>query len=78
MTGSADATKPLISIPDNSPGYGTADTIADVTVYVCPGAATCSASGTVKLRARVNINDPTGSPVAGNRRITILSWNLTP
>jgi Tfp pilus assembly protein PilX len=67
-----------ISLPDNSPGFGTADTIADLTVFVCSGSSSCSASGKVKLRARVRINDPTGSPIAGSRQITILSWSLMP
>jgi hypothetical protein len=76
-TGSAQSVA-YISLPDNSPGYGTADTIVDLTTYVCPGASTCTSSGKVKLRARVRINDPTGTPVAGARQITILSWSLLP
>ncbi|MCU1690356.1 MAG: hypothetical protein JWN20_2284, partial [Jatrophihabitantaceae bacterium] len=76
-TGSASGTA-YISLPDNSPGYGTTDTIADLTVYVCPGASTCTSSGKVKLRARVRITDPTGTPVAGARQVTILSWSMLP
>jgi hypothetical protein len=55
-----------------------ADTIADLVVYVCPGAATCDATGRVRLRARVRINDGANAlPVAGNRQMSILSWALS-
>jgi hypothetical protein len=74
-TGSA-ITVPFISLPDNSVGYGTAATLVDLTVYVCPGASSCSsASGKLALTARVNVTDPSGSPVSGQRQITILSWS---
>jgi hypothetical protein len=73
-TGSA-TTQPLISLPDNSPGYGTASTFVNLTVYVCPGASTCDSSGHKELTTRVRVNDPTGTPVAGARQITVLSWS---
>jgi hypothetical protein len=60
----------LISIPDNTPGYGTPDTIVDLEVHVCPGASTCSGSGKLQLRARVDI-----TPVGGSRQVKILSWS---
>jgi hypothetical protein len=69
----------VISIPDNSPGYGIAQTIVDLDVYVCVGASTCtttSPSAKLKLRARVLIKDPTGSPLSGKREITVLSWSM--
>jgi Tfp pilus assembly protein PilX len=76
-TGSASGAA-YISLPDNSFGFGVADTIADLVVYVCPGAATCDATGRVKLRARILINDGANAlPVAGNRQMTILSWALS-
>ncbi|TCC60338.1 hypothetical protein E0H73_20590 [Kribbella pittospori] len=78
-TGSA-TTEPLISLPDDSLGYGTASTIVDLTVYVCPGVTTSScssaASKRLQLTARVQITDPTGSPVAGARQMTVLSWSV--
>ncbi|WP_427889876.1 hypothetical protein ACQHIV_40665 [Kribbella sp. GL6] len=78
-TGSA-TTNPLIYLPDNSLGYGTASTIVDLTVYVCAGVTTsyCSTdpSGRLQLTARVQITDPSGSPVAGDRKITVLSWSM--
>jgi Tfp pilus assembly protein PilX len=72
-TGSA-GTAAIISLPDNSPGYGTASTIVDLTVYVCPGASTCSTGGRLQLTARVLIHDPSGSPIAGAREMKTLSW----
>lgn len=78
-TGSA-STNALISLPDNSPGYGTASTIVDLTVYVCPDVTTsdCSthASRRLQLTARVQITDPGGTPIAGQRQITVLSWGM--
>lgn len=76
-TGSSSCSPPcaFISLPDNSPGFGTKDTIVDLTVYVCPGSSACSTSGRLQLRARVDIDDPTGTPVANQRVITILSWS---
>jgi hypothetical protein len=73
-TGSAvDAA--YISLPDNSPGFGTASTLVDLIVYVCANQSTCSSAGTMALRVRVRIYDPSGSPVAGARQITVLSWS---
>jgi hypothetical protein len=74
-TGSAPTGQPLISLPDNSPGYGTTTTLVDLNVYICPGASTCSSSGKLALTARVKVNDPSGSPVSGQRQITVLSWS---
>jgi hypothetical protein len=71
---------PIISLPDNSLGYGTASTIVDLTVYVCPGVTmtTCSTNSSrrLQLTARVQITDPSGSPVAGQRQMTVLSWGM--
>jgi hypothetical protein len=69
----------FINLPDNSPGYGTAATIVDLTVYVCPGVSSsvCStdASRKVALTARVQVDDAVnGKP--GQRPITILSWSV--
>jgi hypothetical protein len=66
---------PFINLPDNSPGFGTTSTIVNLSVYVCPGASTCSSSGHLQMTARVLIYDSTGSPVAGARQMKILSWS---
>jgi hypothetical protein len=73
-TGSISYNGPVIEIPDNSPGLGIGSTIIYLTVYDCPGAATCSASGRLRLRSRVLVFDPTGTPVAGSRTMNIQSW----
>jgi hypothetical protein len=75
-TGSAGSNA-FINLPDDSPGIGTARLIVDLNVYVCPGASTCSTSGKKALTARVMINDPSGTPVANNREITVLGWSET-
>jgi len=78
-TGSA-TTEPLISLPDNSLGYGTASTIIVLSVYVCPGVttSTCSSDASKKLQltARVQVYDPTGTPVAGARQMNVISWGM--
>lgn len=77
-TGSLNYSGPVIEIPDDSPGYGTASTVVDLMVYVCPGSSVCSSSGRLELTARVQLWDPTGSPVAGARQVSILSWSTRP
>lgn len=83
-TGSActpPACTAFISLPDNSPGYGIASTIVNLTVYVCPGVTTptcaTAASKRLALTARVQLRDPGGSPTPGNREVTVLSWSTT-
>jgi hypothetical protein len=80
-TGSActpPACAAFISLPDNSPGYGIDSTIVDLTAWVCPGVSTSTcaadASRRLALTARVQLRDPTGSPVPGARQVTVLSW----
>jgi Tfp pilus assembly protein PilX len=78
-TGSActpPACSAFISLPDNSPGFGVASTIVNLTVHVCPGVSTSTCS-TIRpaLIARVQIWDPTGSPAPPARQISILSWS---
>ncbi|MCW2857747.1 MAG: hypothetical protein JWR52_3362 [Marmoricola sp.] len=76
QTGSGCGTCAYINLPDNSLGYGQVSTIVDLTVYLCPGAASCTpASGAVALKARVQLYDSTGTPVAGQRGVNILSWS---
>ncbi|MDT5023866.1 MAG: hypothetical protein QOE61_292 [Micromonosporaceae bacterium] len=74
-TGSADLTNPVIEVPDDSPAYALR-TVVNLDVYICPGADTCSATGTARLRAKVGISDPGGPPVAGKREITVYTWSV--
>jgi hypothetical protein len=77
-TGSActpPACSAFISLPDNSPGYGIAATIVNLTVFVCPGVTTsaCDTDGArrVALTSRVLLWD---NSVSGKREVTVLSW----
>jgi hypothetical protein len=73
--GSALTPMPLFGIPVGQPGPSM--TVVYLTVYVCPNQSTCSAgTGTLRLRAKVGINDPQGKPVAGQREITVYSWSV--
>jgi hypothetical protein len=76
-TGSLNYDGPVIEIPDNSPGYGTASTIVNMQVYVCPSVitSTCATSGNIALIARVQIWDPNGDPTDGKRQVAVLSWS---
>lgn len=74
-TGSADLSGPVIELPDDSPGFGLR-TVVNLDVYVCPGAATCAPKGTPRLRAKVGIVDPTGTPVLNKREITVYTWSV--
>jgi hypothetical protein len=67
-------TGPVIEVPDNSPGLGVGSTVIYLTVYDCPGVSTCSSSGRLRLRSRVVVVDPTGTPVAGSRTMNVQSW----
>lgn len=75
-TGSAYLGDPVIEIPDDSPSFGRL-TIVYLTVYVCPGSATCTTgTGTLRLRAKVGLTDQTGIAVAGQRQVTVFSWSV--
>ena len=66
----------VIELPDNSPGWGFNGTIAQLKVYLCPGSPTCNTTtGKLALRTRVQLWDPTGTPVAKQRQVTVLSWS---
>jgi hypothetical protein len=72
---SASPPTPLASTPTGYPGA--ARTIADLTVYLCPGSSTCStATGTVRLKVKVGIGDLASAPTAGHREITVYSWSV--
>jgi hypothetical protein len=78
INGSSTFQQAVIEIPDNSPGYGFADTDLLVTANVCSGSSTCSPGSTpARLRARVRITDPSGTVVPGQRQITVTSWSLS-
>jgi hypothetical protein len=75
-TGAVSYIGPVIEIPDDSPGYGPGGTVVFLEVYVCRGPTCSVATGTRALTARVFIDDPTGTPVAGSRQMTIQSWSV--
>lgn len=71
---------PLVSIPDEGPGFGRNVTAVDLSVYVCPGGGNtdCPVSDDkLELKVRVKITDDPGSnapPQPGHRKIEVLSW----
>ena len=77
LTGSVKFDGPFIEIPENTPGYPPTPTVVLLSVYDCPGASTCSAAtGTLRLRSKVAIEDPSGAAVPGARLITVRSWSM--
>jgi Flp pilus assembly pilin Flp len=66
-TGSADVTNALVDVPDAAADPVPNPSIRYLTVYVCPGAATCDATGTVALTAKVK--------VATDGTVSVLSWS---
>lgn len=76
-TGAISYVGPVIEVPDNSPGLGPGGTVVYLNVYLCPGAASCSAAtGKLGLRGRVYIFDPTGTPSPPARQVTVQSWAM--
>jgi hypothetical protein len=76
-TGAVGYIGPVIEIPDDSPGYGPGGTVIRLEVFVCRGSTcTISAASQPALTARVYVYDPTGTPVAGSRQMTIQSWAI--
>lgn len=70
---------PIISIPDVSPGLGPEVEAVDLKVYLCTGAGPCSVTGSPALTSRVKLTDQLDanglvSPVAGQRKVEVLSW----
>jgi hypothetical protein len=69
-TGSTGSlSNPVIDVPANAPAPFNTPNLMYLDVFVCPGAGTCSTSGTVKLRAKVLVSPD--SPHA----VTVLSWS---
>jgi hypothetical protein len=58
---------PVIDVPANAPAPFALPNIVYLEVFVCPGAGTCPASGTVQLRAKVLVNP--------DQTVKILSWS---
>jgi len=67
---------PLVSVPALGPGLGKTNTAVDLKIFVCVNSSDCTTGGTEALRSRVLITDPTYTdhPVAGTRRVRVLSW----
>jgi hypothetical protein len=72
-TGSYAYAGAVIEVPDDSPGFVFS---VYLTVYVCPGAATCGTAGAAALRVKVAFvdADPT-TPLPGRRQVAVLSWS---
>ncbi|HEX6351478.1 hypothetical protein [Actinophytocola sp.] len=60
---------PVIDVPDNAPAPFPEPNLMYLKVRVCPGAATCSTSAPVRLRAKVRVfpDEPDN--------VTVLSWS---
>ena len=73
--GTSAATDPAVFTVHQPIAVTQRQTIAQLDVKLCPGQPSCT-GGSVRLRARVQITDPTGTPVAGTRQLTVLSWSV--
>jgi len=73
---SATVPTPFANLPISLPGLSYS--LVNLTVTVCPGRATCTAAtGTVRLKAKVGILDPTGVPDTNNgRQAKIYTWSV--
>jgi hypothetical protein len=69
-TGSTGSlSEPVIDIPANAPPPYSLPNLMYLDVYVCPGAGSCTVSGSVRLRVKVMLTSD--SP----RTVTVLSWS---
>jgi hypothetical protein len=73
---SATVPTPFANLPVSLPGLSWS--IVNLTVSVCPGKTTCTpTTGTVRLRAKIGILDPTGIPATnGTRQAKIYTWSV--
>ena len=73
---SATVPTPFANLPISLPGLSWS--LVNLTVTVCPGKVTCTAAtGTVRLKAKVGILDPTGIPDTNNgRQAKIYTWSV--
>lgn len=67
-TGSADVANPIVDVPDQAANPTPTPQTDYLTVYICPGAGSCSTSGTLALKVKVTL-------AAGTRTATVLSWS---
>jgi Tfp pilus assembly protein PilE len=72
---SATLPEPLSSGPLPGGGPGGARTVVVLNVYVCPTGGSCT-GGTLQLKVKLGINDPSGAPQGGQRQITVYSWSV--
>lgn len=70
-TGSANVGLPLIDVPDVAASPIPEPNIMYLAVYLCRGAATCTGSGTPRLRVKVQVS------ATAPRSATVLSWSAT-
>jgi hypothetical protein len=68
-TGSADVSNALVDVPDTAANPVPVPTTSYLDVYICAGASSCSASGALLLRAKVEISPTTP------KTVKILSWS---
>jgi hypothetical protein len=68
-TGSSSLASAVIDVPDDAPAAFALPNIMFLDVFVCPGQSTCDTSGTVRLRAKVQLSATTPTTV------TVLSWS---
>jgi len=68
-TGSANLASAVVDVPDDAPAPFALPSQRYLYVYVCPGSATCSTSGKLRLRASVML-----SPTAP-KTVTVTSWS---
>jgi Tfp pilus assembly protein PilX len=68
-TGSPNLATAVIDVPADAPLPFAVPNLMYLDVYVCPGASTCSATGPVRLRAKVQLSTTTPTTA------TVLSWS---
>jgi hypothetical protein len=73
---SATLPEPLSSGPLPGGGPGGARSVIVLNIYVCPNGGSCSTGGTLRLKVKLGINDPSGAPQPGQRNITVYSWSV--
>lgn len=69
-TGDADHSVPLVDVPDTAASPTPIPDVMYLSVYVCPGTSTCTASGTLRLRAKVKLDSVTP------RTAKVLGWSI--
>jgi hypothetical protein len=71
---SAAVPTPISSGPGNG-ASGRSRTVVYLAVYVCP-TSSCSSGGSLHLKVKAGLTDPTGAPQAGRREVTVYSWSV--